>query len=593
VRIALLLTMLMAALAIGWWWLEAAAPPPPANAPPAASNRAATTAPQPSIAVTDRLPASDPLGTIRGRVVDGARAPLAGATATLVHDGVDAAGQQATTGADGRFTLFRAPLAACAVRIDAPGYCEAQLGDLHPEQAEHHDLDLGDFVLLPAAPCTGLVQTGGRPLAGAKVTLRPRLGEPGAPLPLVQRTTSGVDGAFHFAQGVPPPGTIEVTADGYEPVPVRELQAPPRLLVFELVPRARLRGRVIAAETGAGVPFAPLWLVPLDSEPQLVMASGDRGPASLRTDRDGHFELAPPPSPWFVVETGGEGCVPTISAAIANRAPLAPLELRLPRGVTVKGTVTWRGEPVAGTASLRAPSGWPVTLAPVAFGADGTFRLPPCAPGTWRLRIDGEHGAHHEQQLQLELPGPLQLLIALNTGAQLVGRVLGDGDWSTVIARHEHGQLRRGLRQADGSYRIEGLAPGRWTAFVQAPGNDWHSVASNQLLAALPHPEIRIDGEAEVRLDLPAPNAQLGSLRGRVGAEFAGSRIELVRSGEGPRRIPPTLLRTEVAGDGTFVLDPVLPGDWVVELRRDGQATPLHTTRVQVVAGASAECRFD
>ncbi|MCU0864652.1 MAG: carboxypeptidase-like regulatory domain-containing protein [Planctomycetes bacterium] len=592
-RTALLLTMLIAGLAIAWWWLAASAPPPPASAPSPTPPSATTTAPPPSIAATDRLPAGDPLGTIRGRVVDDARQPLAGAIATLVHDSADAEGQQATTGADGRFTLFRAPLAACAVRIDAAGFCAAQLGDLHPEQAEHHDVDLGDFVLRPAVLCTGLVQTGGRPLAGAKVTLRPRLGEPGAPLPLVQRTTSGADGTFHFAQGVPPPGTIEVTADGYEPVPARELEAPPRLLVFELVPRARLRGRVIAAETGAGVPFAPLWLVPLDSEPKLVMASGDRGTASLYTDRDGHFDLAPPPSPWFVVETGGDGCVPTISAGIENKAPLAPLELRLARGVTVIGTVTWRGDPVAGTAALRARSGWPVTLAPNAFGADGTFRLPPCAPGTWLLRVDGAHGAHHEQELQLELPGPLQLAIELTAGAPLIGRVTGGGDWSTVVARHEHGQLRKGLRQADGSYRIEGLAPGRWTAFVLALGNDWHSVASNQLLAALPHPEVRIDGEAEVRLDLQSPTGQLGSLRGRVGAEFAGSRIELVRDEPGPRRIPPTLLRTDVAGDGTFVLDPVLPGEWVVELRRDGQATPLRTTRVQVLAGASAECRFD
>lgn len=593
VRVTLLLSSLVALLAIGWWWSSALGPPPPPAPTGAPAAAVANDPASPSVASTgpDRTTATLPLGTIRGRVVDGERRPLGNALASLVHDGADAEGQQTTTGADGRFTLFRAPLAACAVRIDAAGFCAAQLGDLHPEQAAHHDLDLGDFVLQPAAFYTGLVQSGGRPLAGAQITLRPVLGEPGAPTPLVQRTTSGADGTFGFAQGVTPPSLLEVTAADHWPAPMRRIEAPQQLLVIELQARPRLRGRVVTAETGIGVAAAPLWLIPLDIEVEFLPATGDRGPVLHRTDRYGNFDVELPPSPWFAVESGGDDAVPTISGAIQNTLPLAPLELRLTRGIAVHGTVTWRGDPVAGSAALLSST---ASGSSVAFGADGTFRLPAREPGAWTLRVDGDHGARHEQPVQLAWPGPLRVTIALGDGVRLSGKVNGpDTGWSKVVCKHQTGLLRHGLRQADGSYTIDGLSPGLWTAWVAVDGADWRSVAMDQLLARLPHPEFRIDAEADARLDLRHPDSLLGSLSGRVGLEFVDCQVTLRAGSELGIAVPPTLLQTEVHSDGTFVLDPVLPGDWHVELLRAGRPAALRRTRVQVAAGLRAECRFD
>ena len=591
------------ALALGIWWLVAESPPPPirsASAPdaPSANNATirdssttTTTTTAQALAVPDRSPAATPLGTIRGRVVDTDRRPLANATVMLVHDGPDPIGAAVTTGDDGRFVLFHAPLGACAVRVEAPGCVTSQRGDLHPEHTEQHDVDVGDFVLAPALLYTGIVQSRGRPLAGAKLTLRPMLGAPDTPTPLVQRTVSADDGTFVFAAGPLPPCTLEVTAAGHRPAPMRRIDTAPGPLQFELEPRQRLRGRVVATGTGAAVANAALWLVPLPEHVDNLRASGGRGAIAGRSDRDGNFELELPAVPWFAVEVGGGDLVPTISEAIASDAEPVPLLLRVDRGVAVHGNVTFAGEPVAGRALVLDDNGWPLVSA--AFAADGVLRLPPCPVGSWRLRIDGERGARHEQHVLVQPPGPVQLTITLGAGTRLSGRVLGsDASWHQVVARHESGLLRHGLRQADDSYVIDGLSPGRWQVWAQAGGADWRRVAADQLLARLDHPSIVI-GDGPALLDLAAPAQLLGSVRGRVAVEFAGCRVELAADGERATAVAPVLRQTQVAEDGTFVLEPVLPGDWNVLLLRPGAAQPVRSQRVVVRAGSATDCAFD
>jgi hypothetical protein len=589
------------ALAVGIWWLGAASPPPPIrgasapDAPPADNttdrDSSTTTTNAAGLAVPDRSLAANPRGTIRGRIVDTDRRPLANATVLLVHDGPDPVGPAVTTGDDGRFVLFHAPLGACAVRVEAPGCVTSQRGDLHPEHAAQHDVDVGDFVLPPALLYTGVVQSRGRPLAGARLTLRPLLGAPDTPTPLVQRTVSADDGTFVFAAGPLPPSTLEVTADGHRRSPIRRIDTAPGVLQIELEPTPRVRGRIVATGTGAAVANAALWLVPLPERVDNLRAGGGRGTIAGRSDRDGNFELEPPAAPWFAVEVGGGDLVPTISEAIASDAEPAPLLLRVDRGIAVHGSVTFAGEPVAGIALVLDDNGWPLVSA--AFAADGVLRLPPCPVGSWRLRIDGERGARHEQDVLVQPPGPLQLTIALGAGSRLSGRVLGsDPGWHQVVARHESGLLRHGLRQADDSYAIDGLSTGRWQVWAHAGGDDWRRVATDQLLARLEHPSIVI-GDGPARLDLQAPAQLLGSVRGRVAVEFAGGRVELAAADERLAAVAPMLRQTQIAADGTFVLEPVLPGEWNVLLLRPGTTQPVRSQRIVVRAGSATDCAFD
>lgn len=100
---------------------------------------------------------------------------------------------------------------------------------------------------------------------------------------------------------------------------------------------------------------------------------------------------------------------------------------------------------------------------------------------------------------------------------------------------------------------------------------------------------------AEARASwMPSPSRSaartFGSLRGQLLLEFAGARVELVPGDARQQRVPPGLLLATVGNDGTFALDPVLPGGWVVQVTPTSQAP--RRVDVMVIAGEETNCRF-
>jgi hypothetical protein len=229
-------------------------------------------------------------------------------------------------------------------------------------------------------------------------------------------------------------------------------------------------------------------------------------------------------------------------------------------------------------------------IADVAAAAGEPLRLPAVPPGRWWLQIDASGPARHGQWIELAKVGEHAFDIELTDGVRATGRVTGSppavGDvWFT----HASGRQVHGLVRPDGTFDVCGLSPGAWHGDVRARERSPHGDAAI-LLASLDD-VARLDvrtGDTTLRLDLPTATARFARVRGQLPATAVGSRIELLGAAE--RRVPIGLAATTVAVDGSFALDPVLPGRWRVCWRQAGTADRI--VDVDAVAGREVVATF-
>lgn len=142
-------------------------------------------------------PPAPVLGTVAGRVVDSAGAPVAGAT-------VRAAERETTTDQDGRFELTGVPVGTVELEITADGHrtttVQAVVGTDSPVAVDVH-LERE----LPPGQIRGLVRSlSGKPIARARVTVKP----------LGKTLRTGDDGSFRV-DVAPGNYTVVVRARGY------------------------------------------------------------------------------------------------------------------------------------------------------------------------------------------------------------------------------------------------------------------------------------------------------------------------------------------------------------------------------------------
>ncbi|MGW1287152.1 MFS transporter [Streptomyces sp. NPDC001118] len=243
-------------------------------------------APTPAGSRRDAAPAADrfelvagaPQYSVRGRVLDGAGAPVPQAVITLIDVGGRQLGR-AVSGEDGGYALaVSGP--GTYVLIGAAGARQPQavtvvVGDERPVEC---DLALSGTVAL-----TGSVRDAveGHPLAGALLVATDVRGE------VVSSGTSAADGAFALADLVPGGYTLVVNAAGYRPaaLPVDVTPGATDACEIRLEPGARLRGTVTAA---TGDPLDDAKVTLLDSAGNVVgtTITGSDGAYGF-TDLDG------------------------------------------------------------------------------------------------------------------------------------------------------------------------------------------------------------------------------------------------------------------------------------------------------------------
>lgn len=420
----------------------------------------------------------------------------------------------------------------------------------------------------------------------------------------LRTAVSGGDGGFlltDLASGrvdlnVTAPGFAPAWARGVELPPIEDEAAPIDIGTFVLEPEAALAGSVVDTD-GAPVEGAVI-TVAESGTPARWPRDGD-APPSTSSDAEGSFTvrgLAPgdlvnlhAEHPDYVANdvqaTAGDGAEVAIVLAPASR-----LEGRI---------VDADGAPVAGAAVLATVDHAAVSRGGAAFAGrrtlgsarsddDGHFvvrgvepcrmRLQALAPGFLPVATDVEV-TEGEVLADLELvldrgaavEGTVRDADGLPVAGAQVAAVVDSGDLASRL------QTPVAVADADGRYRLTGLAPGRWTLRAEHPD---HVRAEARL-------EVR-PGDNTLDLRLGRGVEVAGQALDAAGEPVAGARVSLVAESEA-RAFDPAA----TGGSGGFRFRAVPPGTYHLVGERTGHAAALSPAfEVAGVPLAGLELRF-
>jgi protocatechuate 3,4-dioxygenase beta subunit len=531
-------------------------------------------------------------GTVLGVVTDASGAPVARATVEVypsrqlgLYSGVGGSNLHiAVSDPQGRFELRQVPPnEPLQLVVLAEGFAPALLSlpSLEPGQALERDITLG----LGGALTARLVDEDNQPLEDVVVHLF--LDPPRAHLLGDQETgrafsaRTGASGAVRFDHLPPgtftlvarPPGFYQAMVVGPELADGDDATAVFGTRVLERAPRRA--GRVIDQR---GQPVAGAQVLLRNQQPPARFVSDPVPFVDARTDRDGRFEVAGhtrSPSIDLRVEHPKH---PTIEAGGLVAPASSPVEIVLPRELTLRGqVVNPEGGPVFG-ASVRlaleesAPEGRspaPPSEKIARTGTGGWFSFSGLTRGVARLYATAERWAPSAVvAVDIDHEVPSAVTLTLQQGATLTGRIgWSDGrpaadavvSLSSKIPAYQIGGLKaRGAltRTADdGTFRIDGLAPGRYQLIAFDPEHSGSSLALEQK-------EIELEAGDNV-LNVVAPARALVS--GLV-VDSAGRPVPRPELKLHHRSAKPPPWRTEAVGreDGSFVFPSIPPGTYHV-----------------------------
>jgi hypothetical protein len=533
-------------------------------------------------------------GAVQGRVRD--RVTGATVAAVEVLFAGDGAEVTTTSGADGG---FRVELVPGRYAVRAVGERVASLGAVwlavSPDaEAQHMDVDVVTLGQIEGR----VVDAAGEPIVGVAIGHRTAL---------LQRTltsrdtapageaTSGPDG--RFAIDVPPGEVTLIASAATRPTATTTLRW--------VEPGARIGGVEIVMDAGlavAGVvrdpdgnPVAGARVVGVDDDPAsggfgASAIDGDDGaePAATVTGPDGRFKLRALATGRVLLSARAAGFAPSrvVSVDLAPERASADglvrddLVLTLARPAAITGRVVdAAGNGVLG-ARVRAQR--LMDRAPAATqetGVGGQFELTGLGAGPFAVTAEAP-GYAPAKQRGVTAPGQVELV--LQAAGSIVGAVTAGGaplaDFTVRLAAYPMGpgtlnlteEVQRPLRFAsiDGTYRIDGLTPGRYNAVFSAPG--WAPGERRDI-------SVPSGAAADVTIDLTAGASIAGTVRSAAtDAPVAGAAISLSTGSEGP-------LEYTDAG-GAFAVTDIAPGRRSLSIRHPGYVGKL-VTGIEVRGG--------
>jgi protocatechuate 3,4-dioxygenase beta subunit len=504
--------------------------------------------------------------TVLGKVVDASGRPVPGAEVRAWPADPQARPEdllrvrdremRQTAGRDGSFSLPTVAAGQLDLSFRAEGAAPAWLRGVEVPSGSG-PLDLGRIVLGPELVLRGtVVDDTGAAIAGAKVTAVPAttLPRPGdlAGEPPHASLTDG-DGRFALA-GVETGVRLFLRAerDGFLPA-TQEVQpgtgSDPVLLTLD--PAEALRGTVVD-EQGGPVEGARI---------ALLTGSRDRlrPLASAMSDRTGAFSIAAaqPGSHHLAVQATGYRA--WLQPLTVETGSSQPVEVRLARGAALSGRiVSERGEPVEGAGVSLAMEETAGLVAPgTVSDADGAYRLEGLPDGPQQVRV--LHPDYLPVNRQVQLDGDTAQSFTLKAGAALSGQVVdekGDpvsGATVTVQAETDPVSVPQRWSNAEGRFRVPGLAPARYSVLVELDGYAPAELSGVEIGRDRPDLLVRLTRGATL----------FGQIHGVPTEER--SRLQVWASG-------PTLVQKAgtVDPEGRYRIESLGAGPWRISARAEG-----------------------
>jgi len=420
----------------------------------------------PEEALVSRAVRLSPGGSIRLRVQDGERRPVAGARVHLASDDVadlDLLDELPLSDEAGTLLLERLPPGTYTVRLQREGFRPATLREVKVEAGKTAS---PPPVELPSGlEIAGIVSDDlGEPLVAAEVAAV--FYEEGRELRAEGETDD--EGAFRL-DGLPD-GQVEMEVEAAGHLPLSDEVAEAGEIDLELVLEraAAIAGQVLDAETDLPVGRFRISVRPEDRALYGRTWFAGASPAEDVADAEGRFRMEGFLAERYAVTFRAAGYRPHREAGVETRpGETAEMEVRLERGLSVEGTVLddREGTPVPG-ASVGARG-----LVSTTTDMAGRFLLEGLE-GPTDLQVD--HPMYVRASVPAVDPGEAGLVeVRLRRGGSIEGTVFRKG--REPLPGAEVGVRAEGksaLTDAAGRYRIDGLPAGTLSVGkVDVPGS--------------------------------------------------------------------------------------------------------------------------
>ena len=487
-------------------------------------------------------------GTVR-RSSDGSR--LAGLVVDAVGGGLTF---DATTDADGTYLISGLPTGSYSISVGTSPFVPQRVPSVSVSSASFVAPGI-DFALALGAGVQGQVVAGGKPLAGASVTL------------LSGTTVVGsgtTDSAGHYTIGGVPAGsyTLEAQAEGL--LPASESVA--------LVAGATTAATTLSPSSAGAVKVT---IVDASAKPiagaavELTEGDGEVGFAYTGADGTAAFSNIPGGTVVVLARAVGYGTVSDTIAA-AGGTPVVKTYTLSPDGV-ISGKVTdGAGVAISGLPVNVAgvdPSGNPI-YGQVQTQADGSYAVGDVPFGTYALTFGSDAGVVRRDVAvdAAHLNPTLDVVIA---GATFHGRLL-DADGKPAPARSEVDLSQGGPILAtastlpDGSYRFRALTPGTY----QVTGGDASGVSQTATVV------VAAGGDATAPTLTVGSITQTGTVTDSRGTPVPNAYVAFVPLAD---TIQAVRFQAITDASGKFTLSGLSAGQYLAEVE-PGTALALATT---------------
>ncbi|MCU1281534.1 MAG: hypothetical protein JWM53_5080 [bacterium] len=398
-----------------------------------------------------------PLRRIAGRVTF-AGEPVANAAVELASELTDAGllkPAKLRTGADGKFDFGTQPPAKFSVAATAekrsPAIVEVDTRD-PTSAAERLELRLGGC---ESALSGHVNDSSGGPIAGAQVCL--------APPRASACVTADPAGAYTMCLS-PLQNLVSVAATGYGGIFDRLEYVGHRVQRdYALTPEAVISGRVVRSDNNAPVAQASVRVTSLERGQRFA------APGASTTNEQGRFTIAGLAGGRYRVDAFAEGLASTEAVEINIDAgrPSGEVLLRLQPASRVSGVVTDGRDPIVGaTVSLRLgqrPGSIDAVTQP-----DGGFVLDPVGRGIATLDVRS-YDVREPKTITIDRADVSGVRLLVDVMGSIAGRVTYQGKPLAGARVSFPGPIEPAYSEADGTYVMHGLPPGRYHVFAENP----------------------------------------------------------------------------------------------------------------------------